>query len=90
MFSDVCKVIKNQSSDFSSPLSTPSKVRKGRGSQKEETRCNHLSLIELARNFGELRTPLTATMKKWAKMNPTNKVKFITMSSDTAWRPSLK
>ena len=32
----VCKPIPNQSSAFSSPLSTPLMVRKGRGSQKEK------------------------------------------------------
>ena len=95
MFSQVCNVIRNQSSDFSSPLSTPFKVRKGRGSQKEETRCSHLSncnhsLIELVQDLDELRTPCMATVRKWTKTNPVNQIAFLPMSSDTAWRPSLK
>ena len=77
MFSHVCKTIRNQSSDFSSPLSTPFKVRKGRGSQKDETRCSHLSkcnhsLIELVQDLDELRTLCTATTRKWTKKKQMN------------------
>ena len=38
VFSREWSTMRNQSSAFSSPLSTPLMVRKGRGSQKEETR----------------------------------------------------
>merc|ERR1719400_2312669 len=91
----VCNVIKNQSSDFSTPLSTPFKVRKGRGSQKEETRCSHLSncnhsLIELVQDLDELRVLCAATMKMWTKKKPTNQTEFLPTSSDTAFKPFLK
>ena len=92
-FSVVCNVIKNQSSDFSSPLSTPFKVRKGRGSQKEETRCSHLSksnhyLIELAKD--ELRVLCAATTKTWTKTRTIIQTEFLPTSPDTAFKLFLK
>ena len=67
MFSIVCKTTKNHISAFSSPLSTPLMVRKGRGSQKEETKWSNLSLIVLVPNLGEKTTPWIATNNMWSK-----------------------
>ena len=48
-------------------MSTPLMVRKGRGSQKEEMRCNTRSLILLFPNFAEQKMAWLATNIKWMK-----------------------
>ena len=89
-FSVVCNVIKNQSSDFSSPLSTLFKVTKGRGSQKEETRCISRSLIMLLPNLAEQRRAWLATNIKWIKRNPMKIIVLVLTSVVTASRFLLK
>ena len=68
-FSKVWSTTRNQSSTFWSSLSTSLRVRKGRGSQKEETRCISRSLIMLPPNLAEQRRAWLATNIKWIKRN---------------------
>ena len=80
----------SQISAFSSPLSAPLMVRKGRGSQKEETKWSNLSLIVLVPNLGEQTTPWMATTNIWSKMKQRKQKEFIPTSSDTVRRPLVK
>ena len=54
-FSELWRATRNQNSAFWLSLSTSPQGRKGRGSQKEETRCISLSFTVLLRNMAEQR-----------------------------------
>ena len=89
-FSREWSTMRNQSSAFSSPLSTPLMVRKGRGSQKEETRCITRSLIMLLPNLAERKMAWLATNIRWMKRKSKKYKAFFLMSAVKASKPLLK
>ena len=89
-FSKLWRTTRNQSSAFWSSLSTSLRVRKGRGSQKEETRCISRSLIMLLPNLPEQRRAWLATNIKWIKRKAVKIIALVLTSAVTASRPLLK
>ena len=89
-FSKLWRTTRNQSSAFWSSLSTSLRVRKGRGSQKEETRCISRSLIMLLPKLAEKSKAWLATNIKWIKRKEVKIKALVLTSVETASRPWLK
>ena len=66
------------------------RATKGRGSQKEETRCISLSFTVLLRNMAEQRKAWLTTKIQWSRREPVNSKAFNLTSAVADSRPLLK